>query len=104
MPAGYPRSSAALLATRLQWSGLTGTLAAPRPRCRCLNARRRAGGGGKNVVTRGLRFPATEEEAPGARWLQARRRRPVRRRRPFREQLDPAFVGQQLDSAFGQQL
>jgi hypothetical protein len=64
-------------------------------------ALRRAGWpveGGKNVVTRGLHFPATEEEALGTRWLQARRRR------AFREQQDPANVREQLDSAFvGQQ-
>jgi hypothetical protein len=49
--------------------------------------------GRKNVATRGLVFPTTEEEALWTRWLQARRRR------AFRWQLQTTFVRQQLDAA-----
>jgi hypothetical protein len=48
--------------------------------------------GRKNVATRGLVFPTTEEEALWTRWLQARRRR------AFRWQLQTTFVRQQLDA------
>jgi hypothetical protein len=49
--------------------------------------------GRKNVATRGLVFPTTEEEALWTRGLQARRRR------AFRWQLQTTFVRQQLDAA-----
>jgi hypothetical protein len=48
--------------------------------------------GRKNVATRGLVFPTTEEEALWTRWLQARRRR------AFRWQLQTTFVRQELDA------
>jgi len=56
---------------------------------------------GKNVVTRG-HSPATEEEALGTRWLQARWRRAFREQfhsAVVRQQLEAALLGQQLDAA-----
>src|SRR5439155_20316397 len=108
----FRQDTSAIRGTRLHWPRRTGTFGPAAATVYFLSTRRMAGGGGKNVVTWGLRLPAAEAQARGTWWLQARRRRAfhrrlhaalVRRQRPaaalVAERLDAALVGRQLQTA-----